>query len=175
MLYSLSWAFWAESWPLSVYASKLTANLVLCVGVACLFDLFSLRCPASAGHRMLMQRTSAVHKRARIESENNGVSEAAPIHPDCRPVEEPSSKDDEQAGNGKTLSSVSDKLKDSEIDKGKHRDRHEEDRRREDRRAHASKERYALSTRPTACAWWLTVHISDKLMPSACSGQAEDV
>ena len=118
--------------------------------------------------------TSAVHKRARIESENNGVSEAAPIHPDCRPVVEPSSKDDEQAGNGKTLSSVLDKLKDSDNDKGKHRDRHEEDRRRGDRHAHASKERCALSSRPTACVLWLKVHLSDKHMPSACSKQAED-
>ena len=100
-----------------------------------------------------------MHKRARIESENNGVSVASPIHPDTRPVKEPSSKDDEQPGNSKTLSSKPDRLEDSETDKGKHRDRHEEDRRRDDRRAHASKERYALSTRPTASVLWLKVHL----------------
>ena len=118
--------------------------------------------------------TSAVHKRARIESENNGVSEAAPIHPDCRPVEEPSSKDDEQAGNGKTLSSVLDKLKDSEMTKASTETGMRRIGGESDRRAHASKERCALSSRPTACVLWLKVHLSDKHMPSACSKQAED-
>ena len=119
--------------------------------------------------------SSAVHKRARVESENNGVSEAAPIHPDSEPAKEPFSKDDKQAGNSKTLSSVPDKSIDLEDNKGKHRDRHEEDRRRDDRRSHASKERYATSTRPTAFVLWLMVHLSDQYMPSACPEQAEDV
>ena len=112
--------------------------------------------------------TSAVDKRARIEGANNGVSEAGHLQPHNCPVEAPSSKVDERAGDSKTLSSVLDRPKESNIDKGKYRDRHEKVKRRDDRRSYASKERYALAARPTSCVSWTEVHLPDKCMPSAC-------